>query len=109
MALALMITAPAWSQSQTGSLSGTVTDANEAVITSASVDARNEASGVTLHTVSSDAGLYVFPNVPPGLWTITAEKTGFKKLIRTGIEIIIAQRQTLELRLEIGDVSRAYR
>jgi hypothetical protein len=106
-ALILLAGSPAWCQSQTGSLSGEVTDAHDAAIGGAAVDARNEASGVTLHTVSSDAGLYVFPNVPPGLWTITAEKPGFKKLVRTGIDILIAQRQTLALRLELGDVSQS--
>ena len=58
------------------------------------------------HTISSDAGLYVFPNLPTGIWTVTAEKPGFKKLVRTGIEIFIAQRQALDLKLEVGDVKQ---
>src|SRR5262249_17730903 len=53
-----------------------------------------------------EAGLYVFPNLPTGIWTITAERAGFKKLVRSGIEIFIAQRQTLDLQLELGDVKQ---
>ena len=102
----LLITSLAFGQAQTGSLSGSVLDANDAAVPAASVDVRENRTGVTAHTVSSDAGLYVFPNLPPGIWTVTAEKAGFKKLVRTEIEIFIAQRQALDLKLEVGDVKQ---
>jgi Carboxypeptidase regulatory-like domain len=106
-ALGLLICSIALSQSQTGSLGGTVLDANSAAVPGAQIEAREDATGVTLHTVSSDAGVYVLPSVPVGHWTITAEKPGFKKLVRTGIEIFIAQRQALDLPLEVGDVKQS--
>lgn len=106
-ALGLFIGSVAYCQSQTGSLSGEVLDPNGAQIPAASVTATNEATGVSLHTVSSDSGLYVFPNLPPGIWTIAVEKSGFKKLVRTGIQIFIAQRQALDLSLELGDVKQS--
>src|SRR5262249_6848696 len=86
-ALALAVTSTALGKPQPGSLSGTVMDANNAGAPETAVDATLVASGVTLHTVSNEAGLYVFPNLPTGIWTITAERAGFKKLIRSGIEI----------------------
>jgi hypothetical protein len=97
----------AFGQSQTGSLSGTVVDANDAAVPGAAIEARETNTGVTAHTVSSEAGLYVFPNLPTGIWTVSAEKQGFKKLVRTGIEIFIAQRQALDLKLEVGDVKQS--
>ena len=106
-AAVLLLSSLAFSQAQTGSLSGTVLDANEAAVAGAAVEARENNTGVTSHTVSSDAGLYVFPNLPTGIWTVTAEKAGFKKLVRSGIEIFIAQRQSLDLQLEIGDVKQS--
>jgi hypothetical protein len=105
--LGLMLIPSALGQAQTGSLSGTVVDPNGAGIPDAAVDATLTASGITLHTVSSEAGLYVFPNLPPGIWTISVEKTGFKKLVRPDIEIFIAQRQALDMQLEIGDVKQS--
>ena len=105
-ALALAVSSTVLGQSQTGSLSGTVMDANNAGVPEAAIDATLVASGVTLHTVSNEAGLYVFPNLPTGIWTITAERAGFKKLVRSGIEIFIAQRQTLDRQLELGDVKQ---
>jgi hypothetical protein len=106
-AAVLLIAYAAFSQSQTGSLSGTVLDANNAAIPDATVEARQDNTGVTARTTSSEAGLYVFPNLPPGIWTITAEREGFKKLVRSDIEIFIAHRQALDLHLEIGDVKQS--
>ncbi len=94
-------------QAQTGSLSGDVLDANQAAVPGATIEATNSATGIKLNTVSSEAGVYVFPNVPTGIWTVTAEKAGFKKLVRSEIQIFIAQRQALDLRLEIGDVKQS--
>ncbi len=88
-------------------MSGTVLDANGAVVPGASVDATNTQTGVTIRTVSSEFGLYVFPSLPPGTYTINVEKPGFKKLVRTGIQIFIANRQALDLQLEIGDVQQS--
>ena len=106
-AVGLLACSIAFSQSQTGSLSGTVLDAHNAAIPDVQVDAVQAETQVTLHTVSVQSGVYVFPNVPPGIWTLTAEKGGFKKLVRSGIQIFVAQRQTLDLQLEIGDVSQS--
>src|SRR5258708_3325589 len=106
-ALGLLISSVALCQSQTGWVVGSVVDAQNAGIPGATVDATLTASGVTLHTISNDAGLYVFPNLPPGIWGVTVEKSGFKKLVRNDIEIFIAQRQTLDLQLEVGDVQQS--
>src|SRR5260370_11767263 len=103
-AWALLFCSIAFCQSQPGSLSGTVLDSNNAVVPGATVDATLTASGVTLHSISSESGLYVFPNLPPGIWTVAAEKPGFKKVIRTAVEIFIAQPQSLDLQLDFADM-----
>lgn len=103
----LLVSTVAFSQSQTGSISGSVLDPNNAPVPGAAVRAHEVRSGVTVQTVSSDAGLYVFPSLPPGIWTISAQKEGFKELVRPGIEIFIAQRQSLDLKLEVGDVKQS--
>jgi hypothetical protein len=69
----------AYGQSQTGSISGTITDVNGAAVAGAAVAARQAAIDLAIDTVTSESGLYVFPNVPVGLWTISVEKSGFKR------------------------------
>src|SRR5262245_23648766 len=103
-ALVLLFTPAIFAQSQTGSLSGTVVDDHGTPIPGISIEVRSESTGILLKTVSTDVAAYVFANIQADVWTVTAEKVGFKKLVRTGIQIFIAQRQILELRMEVGDV-----
>lgn len=95
-----------FAQTSTGSLSGTVTDPNGAAVPGAKVVATSVATGSKLEILTTDAGLYVFPTVPVSTYHVTVEKTGFKKLNRQNIEIRAAQRQDLDLRLEVGDVQQ---
>ncbi len=53
----LLISITAFAQLSTGSMSGTVTDATGAVVAGAKVIARQEATGRTLETVTSEGGL----------------------------------------------------
>ena len=101
-----LFVSPLCAQVATGSLSGNVTDSSGAAVPAAKVVATNVASGAKIETVSSDAGLYVFPTLPPAVYTVTVEKTGFKKLSRPDIEIRVAQRMDMNLQLEIGDVQQ---
>src|SRR5258706_4047145 len=91
-------------QANTGSMSGTVSDPNGASVPAAKVIAKSATSGIKAETLTSDAGLYVLPRLPVGVYDITVEKTGFKKLNHPGIEIRIASRQELDLKLEVADV-----
>ncbi|MBM3758172.1 MAG: hypothetical protein FJW38_29875 [Acidobacteria bacterium] len=94
----------AYAQTATGSLGGTITDANGASVPGAKVVATNTINGTRFDATTSDAGIYVFPTLPIGLYKVEFEKSGFKKLNRQGIEIRIAQRWDMNITLEIGDV-----
>ena len=96
----------AQAQVSTGSLGGSITDPNNAIVPGASISVRNEATGVEQKTTSSDAGLYVFPTLNPGIYGVSVEKPGFKRGTRGNIEIRIAQRLDLNLQLEVGDVQQ---
>jgi Carboxypeptidase regulatory-like domain len=106
LVLTLLFAAFATAQTATGSLDGTVTDPNGAVVPGVTVTAKNDATGTELQTLSSDAGLFVFPALQVGHYSITAEKPGFKKTVRSDIEIRVAFRETLALRLEVGEVQQ---
>jgi len=93
-------------QVATGSLGGLISDPNGASIPGAAVAAKNDATGQEFKVQTSEAGLYLFPTVGTGMYTVTVEKPGFKKLSRGNIEIRIAQRLDLNLRLEVGDVQQ---
>ncbi|MFN0169523.1 MAG: TonB-dependent receptor domain-containing protein [Bryobacteraceae bacterium] len=93
-------------QVATGSLSGVVTDPNSAAVPGANVAAKNESTGIENKTITSDAGLYVFAALQPGKYSLTVERTGFKKVTQAGLEIRVAARQELDVKLEVGDVQQ---
>ncbi len=105
--LVLVAAAPVFAQVATGSLAGTVMDQSGAVIPAAKIIATNAASGAKIEAISSDAGLYVFAAVPPGVYSISAEKVGFKKTTRADIEIRIAQRVDMNIGMEVGNVQES--
>lgn len=94
-------------QVATGSLSGTVLDSNGASVPAAKVTATNTTTNAKIETVTTEAGLYVFASLRPDVYAVTVEKSGFKKLNRSNIQIGIAQRLDLNLTLEVGDVTQS--
>jgi hypothetical protein len=92
-------------QVATGSLAGTVLDSANSVIPNAKIVATNTTVSSVTETVSSAAGVYLFAALPAGSYTITVEKQGFKKASRANVEIRVAQRIDMDIKLEIGDVA----
>lgn len=86
-------------------ISGTVTDATSAVVPGAKVTARNEATGVTYTQNATEAGLYSFPALPVGSYTITVEQAGFKTASRTGIVIEVNTPVSADVTLEVGQTT----
>jgi len=65
-------------QSQTGNISGTVTDASGAVIPKAAVVLTDEATGSKRSTVSNNSGVFNFAAVLPATYTVTISANGFR-------------------------------
>src|SRR5437763_8198420 len=95
-----------YSQTSTGSISGATTDPNGALVPGVRIIATHEPTNVSFEAITTDSGLYVFPALPVGPYTLTAEHTGFKKLIRSNIEVRVGLRISLDLQLEVGDVQQ---
>lgn len=103
----LLLSSLCFGQVSTGSMAGTITDPGGAAIPNAKVSAKNLETGVTTQTVTSAAGLYVFGSLPVGNYEVDVQQTGFKKLVRTGLEVRVAQRVGLDMSLEVGDVQQS--
>ena len=65
-------------QTSTSILSGTVFDSSGAVVTGAIVNVLNEATGSALRQLTNSAGLYAFPSIPVGSYTVTVEAAGLQ-------------------------------
>jgi len=86
-------------------LGGLITDDSAAVVVGARVVARNSATGVTTETTTNEAGNYQFPVLTPGEYEVTAEMTGFKKVVQTGVVLETGLTRTVDLQLTVGAVS----
>jgi hypothetical protein len=102
---ALLLAGGVSAQRLDGTLRVTVTDGSQASIEEAKVTVTNEESGVAKETTASSAGTYVFPNVLVGTYSITVEKSGFKKAIQKGIVVASNQITEATVVLELGSVS----
>src|SRR5258705_114146 len=83
-AVVLLLALSCAAQTSTSQISGTVRDASGAVIPGAAVTLSNEATGVVQKQSTTDAGVYAFPAIPVGSYTLRVEATGFKTLTRAG-------------------------
>ena len=93
---------PGWSQESRATVVGRVTDSSGAVIPAANVSLTNLETGVTVKTETNAEGNYFSSFLIPGQYRITAEKSGFKSLVRSGITLSVNDRVELNLALEVG-------
>jgi hypothetical protein len=92
-------------QTTNGSIQGTVTDPSGAAVSGASVTGRNLDTGLTITTMSTDAGLYSLANLPPGRYTVTIEGPNLKKYSREGVTVQTSATVALDVEMQLGAVS----
>ena len=88
-----------------GSLRGTISDSNAAGIGGVSLTLANAETAVTQKTGTDDNGDYQFSRVTPGIYTLTAEKDGFKRAQRERIVIAVNENAIADLVLTVGQIS----
>src|SRR4029077_6097266 len=104
--LLLIAFAPALrAQSTNASLNGRITDPVKAVIVKANVAAINLGTNVRYQTTTNAAGQYYLSNLPPGLYCIEIEKSGFKKLIKSGVSLHLHYSTEVDFELALGLMS----
>ena len=93
-------------QITTADLVGTVRDASRSVVPGVSVTATNEATGVGRSTATDATGNYLITQLPPGKYVLSAELPGFRRYMRSGIELQVNQRAQVDIVLQVGEVSQ---
>jgi len=101
----LCFTLAALCQTGTSQLSGTVFDSSGAVVPGASVTATNEQTGVSYQQVTTEAGLYSFPSISVGVYSITVEIRGFKTARQTGNVLQVNTPMVVDVTLELGETT----
>ena len=89
-------------QQITGNIRGTVVDPSGAVVTGATVAARQTETGLTRTAVTDHAGAYVVVELPVGHYQLQVEAKGFQKYIQQGIILNVNETATIPIHLAVG-------
>ncbi len=105
LVLSILSLTGVWAQKGTAQLEGVVRDNTGGVIPGVSIVVLNTGTGIARETLSNDAGNYVFPALPAGLYTLTAEIDGFRKAVVNNLKLDVAATVAQDLTLEVGDIA----
>ncbi|MGA7340228.1 MAG: TonB-dependent receptor [Terracidiphilus sp.] len=83
-------------------LNGTVTDAAGRILAEAQITAVQNSTGLRRETVSDAGGNYGIPDLPVGVYSVSFEHEGFKKLEFADVEQVIGRTRTLDATLQVA-------
>src|SRR5437868_3080650 len=92
-------------QAVNGTLLGTITDSNDAVVPGAIVTIVDVNTNIKRSATTNESGNYVFGNLPQGTYRVEVEREGFKKSAQTGVEVQVNTTVRRDVQLELGSVA----
>ncbi|MCA1603402.1 MAG: carboxypeptidase-like regulatory domain-containing protein, partial [Acidobacteria bacterium] len=102
--IVLLCVAAASAQFRAG-IQGTVTDPQGGAVSDATITVTNKETAKAQQVTSSGEGFYRVTGLPPATYTVTAEKTGYKKKVLESVSVAAETTQGLDIALEVGEVS----
>ncbi len=93
-----------FAQSETGSITGTVTDPSGAAVANAKVTVTNAATTAVRNTTSGTSGVYSVTNLQPAPYLVKVEAPGFKTS-QIPVTVTVGTREGLDVKLQVGDTS----
>jgi outer membrane receptor protein involved in Fe transport len=100
--LGVLLAGSSLAQFSSGALSGEIRDESGAAVTAAPVVARQTATGFSRTVVSNSTGQYVIPDLPPGEYSITVTKTGFRTVTVDHVAVEVDHPLHVGFDLKIG-------
>src|SRR4051794_34495862 len=97
-----LLSVSAFAQSNTGRITGTVTDPSGAVVPNAKISALNVKTQSTRETTSNEQGNYVMTGVQPGLYNLTAIAGGFSRTVISNLSVEVSGTTEADLKLKVG-------
>lgn len=107
LAFLLVCCAVLRSADPTGTIAGTIQDPSGAAVANARLTATVIATGLTRETTSASSGAFLFPLLPAGKYSISAEAAGFERYEQRGIEVKTDQNATISFTLKIGSSTQS--
>ncbi len=105
-AILFCIGAPLCAQTPSATIVGSIKDATGSVVPQAAIQVRNTATNEVRRASSAETGEFAVTNLAPGSYEVSVERSGFRRLQRSGIELQVAQVVRLDLAIELGEVTQ---
>ncbi len=86
---------------------GEVRDSTGAVVPNASVTVTNLGTSATRSSTTNQAGIYAFPSLVPGMYSVRVEMRGFRPMVRSNVELQVQQTARIDFTLEVGQLAEA--
>jgi hypothetical protein len=102
--LAFATLALAQTQITTGTIQGTILDANGAAVPGANVEVKNVDTNFARTTTSDEDGRFVALQLPSGRYNVTVTKTGFATLVVEKADLTVGQAMNLPLSMKVSSV-----
>ena len=102
VALGLVAGVTSVAQSGRGTLTGTVKDANGAILQGATLTLTGTNTGSRFTAIASADGLFTFPELPPGTYALTITARGFELFTQNGITVYVGSTATVNPELRVG-------
>jgi hypothetical protein len=107
VAFGLAAGVPLYAQSGRGTLTGTVKDTSGAIIPGATLQLMETSTGSGYRAIASDQGLYTFPELPPGSYTLTVTFAGFESYTQSGITVSVGSTATADAEMQVGSATQS--
>jgi Carboxypeptidase regulatory-like domain len=114
VAATLMLLCTAWlmsgtamAQQATAAINGVVKDQTGAAIPNAQIDLTNVNTAVVRTTSTNNNGVYAFPSIAPGAYTLKASATGFTTVVQAETTLQVNQTATFDFQLKVGTTQQS--
>lgn len=99
----VLVPLPTWAQSFTSSINGSVTDPTGAVIPNAEVTLSSVGTEWTASFIMPNDGLFLFGNLPRGVYRLKVSAAGFRDFIQEQIIVNLNQSVRVDVKMEVGE------
>src|SRR6516225_5530415 len=103
----LLVVSTALAQGDRGTITGTIADPAGAVVAGAPVEARHIETGAVYQAASTSTGNYTLSQLPAGSYEVSVAEPGFKKYVRQGLTVEVAQTLRIDVTLEVGSAAES--
>ena len=102
-----LLTLSAAAQEISASITGRVTDASNSAIVGATVQAKDLDRGTEWTSTTNEEGIYAFPRVPAGNYSVRVEARGFKAFVQEQLRLDVNTRARLDASMQVGALTES--